>query len=187
MNHDVAEVLAELDAHRARFEAFCRSLSEEQLARPVPRSTWEVKDFISHLATIDEPITEMFRFYHTGVRGNSAPLADVDTWNETQVQERRTWNVDRIFAGATEQRAELRAALSELTAEDIAKPMKFGGDSKRGSSEFPLALFIRGWNKHDPMHAMDMVRALPEVVTPELEAWFDHPAIANYQAAMNQD
>ena len=41
------------DNHRAKFEVFCRSLSDEQLNRQVPSSTWIVKDFISHLATID--------------------------------------------------------------------------------------------------------------------------------------
>ena len=43
--------------HRQQFEVFCRSLSEEELSRPVPNSDWTVKDFIIHLAQFDEEVT----------------------------------------------------------------------------------------------------------------------------------
>ena len=49
-----------ITSERARFEQFCRSLNAAELARPVPGSTWQVKDFISHLATIDGPIARWF-------------------------------------------------------------------------------------------------------------------------------
>ncbi len=45
---------------RRRFEAFCRSLSAEELTRPVPDSTWLVRDFIPHLGTLD---TELIRWF----------------------------------------------------------------------------------------------------------------------------
>ena len=189
MNSDVAAVMEELDAHRTRFEAFCRSLTEEQLARPVPGSSWIVKDFISHLATIDTPVADMFRSFRTpgapGFGGGRGKGWDVDSWNEQQVQERRSWSVEQILAGAAVERAALRDALAALTTEDIESNLKFGGDNKRAPSEFQLKAYIRGWNKHDPMHVVDMLRGLPELASPELDAWFDDPAITGYQAAMN--
>ncbi len=39
MHPDVDAVITELDAHRARFEELCRSLSAEELDRDVPGST----------------------------------------------------------------------------------------------------------------------------------------------------
>ena len=57
---------------RRRFEAFCRSLSDDELARPVPDSTWTVRDSLSHPAT---PDTESLR-WRVGVApgGPASPL-----------------------------------------------------------------------------------------------------------------
>jgi len=46
--------------HRRRFEEFCRSLSEEELSRAVPDSAWTVKDFASHLGTLDAELIRWF-------------------------------------------------------------------------------------------------------------------------------
>ena len=190
MNAVVEEVMAELDAHRTRYEAFCRSLTPEQLGRPVPQSTWVVRDFIAHLATIDGPVAEMFRSLHGGdnggLRDEGGGRFDVDHWNDAQVAKRRTLDLETVLAEAAESRAALRVQLAALTAEDVARTMHFGGDGKRPATDIKLETYLRGWCKHDPMHALDMTRALPEVMTPELESWFDDPVIRGYQAAMNR-
>ena len=190
MNETVASVLEELDGHRARFEAFCRSLSDEQLGRPVPKSTWQVKDFISHLATIDGPIGEMFRTVREGgdpgIRNADGSRWEVDDWNEIQVRERRLRPLEEVLAEAAEARAALLGQLTRLGDKELATTMKFAGDSKRPPGEIPLGMFIRGWAKHDPMHALDMSRAVPEAVTAELTAWWDDPVVAGYQSAMNK-
>lgn len=190
MTPEVAEIVAELDAHRARFEVFCRSLSSEELGRAVPKSTWIVRDFIAHLATIDRPVGEMFRTMHAGadpgLRGADGQRFDVDAWNEGQVQSRRQLSVEELLAEADASRAELKQDLAALTAEDLAKTLRFQGDSKRPPSEIALGRYLRGWCKHDPMHVLDMVRALPERETPELAAWFADPVIQGYQAMMNR-
>jgi hypothetical protein len=191
MHETVATVIEELDAHRERFEAFCRSLSEEELTRSVPRSTWLVGDFIAHLATIDGPVGEMFRSVHAGedpgIRTGDGQRFDVDGWNEGRIQERRVRTVEDLLAEAAGARAALKVHLSALTAEDLAKSLKFQGDSKRRPAEWPLESYLRGWCKHDPMHALDMSRALPEQMTPELEQWFADPVVRGYQRAMNPD
>ena len=191
MIEDVQAVIVELDGHRARFEAFCRSLSDEQLNRQVPNSTWIVKDFISHLATIDGPVGEMFRSIHEGadpgMRNADGGRFDVDHWNDGQVARRRQKSVEEILAEAAEARAVLHGYMDELTEEDVARTIPFGGDSKRPAGSVQLLQYLRGWCKHDPMHAVDMMRALPELKSPELDAWFDDPVIRGYQAAMNPD
>jgi hypothetical protein len=149
-----------------------------------------VKDFISHLATIDAPVGRMFQSVHEGrepgMGSEPGEKFNVDTWNDHRVEERRGLTVDQILAEAATERAALHAVMAQLTAEDIATNMKFGGDSKRGPAEFPLVQYLRGWNKHDPMHVVDMMRALPELASPELDAWFDDPVIRGYQAQMNR-
>jgi Mycothiol maleylpyruvate isomerase N-terminal domain len=190
MNKDVAAVMKELDGHRERYIAFCRSLSEEQLGRPVPNSTWVVRDFIAHLATIDGPVGEMFTAMREGgdpgVRTADGVKWDVDSWNDRQVEKRRARPLEEILEEAAASRAVLRETMARFSTEDLGRKLKFGGDGKRGPSEVPLLGYLRGWCKHDPMHAVDMARAMPEVLTPEFKAWIDDPVIAGYQAAMNQ-
>jgi DinB superfamily len=185
----VSRVIDELAAHRATFEAYCRSLSEEQLNRPVPQSTWLVRDFIAHLATIDEPVGEMFQTVHAGrdpgIRTQDGERWDVDRWNEDRIQERRAWSVEEVLGEAAKTRGELLVHLSALDENDLAKALKFGGDARRAPAEYPLGAYIQGWCKHDPMHALDMSRALPEAMTPELEQWFADPVVQGYNRQMN--
>ncbi|MEO8541114.1 MAG: DinB family protein [bacterium] len=184
----VLEVIDELDRHRTQFEEFCRSLSQEELDRPVPKSTWVVRDFIAHLATIDGPVSEMFKSMHAGedagIRDADGGKFDIDDWNDKQVERRRVLSVDDVLAEAAKSRAELKSHMLVLTDEDLARTLKFGGDSKRAASEIPFGGYLRGWCKHDPMHAMDMSRALPERQA-ALAPWFDDPIIQMYQKSMN--
>jgi len=193
MTPEVESVVRDLDAHRAKFEAFCRSLSEEELNRDVPNSTWLVRDFIAHLATIDGPVRVMFESM-TGERpsGTSTPETsggerwDVDRWNDSRVAARRTKSVDEIFEEAAQERARMHEALAALSEDDLNKTMHFGGDNKRSASDIRLGDYIRGWAKHDVIHVADMLRALPERDTPEVHAWLDDPAVAGYQQMMNR-
>lgn len=184
----VQEVIDELDRHRAKFEEFCRSLSQEELARDVPNSTWQVRDFIAHLATIDGPVSGMFRSMHSGedpgIRNADGAPFNVDDWNDKVVMERRALSVEDVLAEAAKSRADLKEYMYVLTDGDLARNLKFGGDSKRAASEFPFGMYLRGWCKHDPMHAMDMSRALPERQA-SLAPWFDDPVIQGYQKQMN--
>lgn len=192
MTPEIEAIGRDLDAHRAKFEAFCRSLSEEELDRPVPDSTWLVRDFIAHLATIDGPVRVMFESM-TGDRAaaSTAPETssgerwDVDRWNDARVAARRTKTVDEIFEEAGHERARMHEALGALSEADLDKTMHFGGDSKRPASEIRLGDYIGGWAKHDLIHVADMLRALPGRDTPDVRAWLDDPAVAGYQRMMN--
>ncbi|MBA4179317.1 MAG: hypothetical protein C0506_01900 [Anaerolinea sp.] len=190
MTPEVEAILNELDGHRVQFAALCRGLTSGQLGRPVPNSSWIVKDYISHLATIDGPVGGMFRTLHdggeTGIRGADGERWNVDSWNESRVQERRGKTVDELLEEAARARTILRGHLARLTSDDLAKTIKFAGDARRPASEIPLLQYLRGWCKHDVMHAVDMLRAMPEAMTPRLEHWFDDPVVRGYQDQMNR-
>ncbi len=189
MHPDVAAVIEELDDQRARFERFCRALSAEELARPVPASSWLVRDFIAHLATIDEPVTAMFQRVHRGLDGVSAEHEagrwDIDAWNDARVLERREASVESLLAEASVQRAQIKGVMAQFSDRDLEFVMTFGGDGKRPAGKVQFLAYLRGWCKHDAMHAVDMMRALPERWSPEIEGWFDDPAVRGYQKAMN--
>jgi hypothetical protein len=188
----VAEtVIASIVENRKKFEAFCSSLSDEQLNRAVPQSTWVVRDFAAHLDTLD---TALLRWF-AAAGGNTTAAAtaddgtplDVDAFNDAQVASRRDWPLDRVFAEAAENRARLIDLLGALTQEQIDATMRFAGDAKRGPADIPLKVFLSGWAQHDPIHVADMLKALPERADDaELKAWLDSPFVAGYQAIMNR-
>ena len=72
----VQRVIESIVEHRERFERFCRSLSDEELGRPVPGSSWVVKDFVSHLGTLDPEMARSFQGAAEGRPEEAARLAD---------------------------------------------------------------------------------------------------------------
>jgi len=191
MASESIERLAEkFRANRDRFEAFCRSLSGEELERPVPNSTWRVKDFVTHLGTLDSLLTRQFRSFAAGTpetigqNVDGTPF-DIDRWNDAEVEKRRGWTLEQILDEASENRKVFLEALSRLTDEQIEQTMHFTGDNKRDPADIPFKLFLYGLARHDPIHVADMVKALPERARdPELRAWLDDPAVTWYQNAM---
>lgn len=186
----IRTVIDTIAANRQRFEAFCYSLTDEQLLRPVPGSTWVVRDFAAHLGTLDTALLRWFAdvgrggIIDSGVDIDGRPF-DVDAFNDAQVAARRDWPLERVFAEARANRELLAGALAQLTDEQIDKPMHFAADAKRKASDLPLKLFLMGWAQHDPIHVADMLKALPEMeADPHLRAWLDNPFVKGYQAAM---
>jgi uncharacterized damage-inducible protein DinB len=177
--------------HRRRFEAFCRSLSDEELERPVPNSVWTVKDFISHLTTLD---IELARWIEGIVAGRSNEPArtpdgrpfDIDVWNNAAVAERRGLALEQVLEEAADNRERFETALQLLEDEHLEGVVQFSGDNKRGLAQVPLKLFLSGLCRHDPIHVADMLKALPERAgDPELRAWLDDPAVKWYQEVMS--
>ena len=187
----VQHVIDAITENRRKFEAFCHALSEEQLARAVPGSTWIVRDFAAHLGTLDTALLNWFGAAPAGAAADSSAGADgqpfdVDAFNDAQAAARRGWTLERIFAEAAENRRLLVALLASLTDEQIERPMHFAGDAKRAGADIPLKLFLQGWAQHDPIHVADMVKALPELAgDAQIAAWLDNPYVVGYQAAMN--
>ena len=177
--------------NRRRFKEFCYSLTAEQLDRPVPGSTWIVRDFAAHLDTLDPAMLPLFEGVAAGTPidaalGEGGTPFDVDAFNDAEVASRRDWPLDRVFAEADANRERLIAALRTLTDEQIARPMHFGGDSKRAPADLPLQWFLVGWAQHDPIHVADMIKALPELANDaELKGWLDNRFVAGYQTVMN--
>jgi hypothetical protein len=191
MASDTTERLAQLfRSNRERFEAFCRSLSDEELERPVPNSTYRVKDFASHLATLDPELVRWFEAVREGRSDEPSRSADgspfdVDKFNDAVVAERRDRSLDEILEEAAANRKRLLTTLEALDDEAIERTVHFSGDNKRPPADVPFKLFLFGLARHDPIHVADMLKALPERADdPELRAWLDDPAVKWYQNAM---
>lgn len=190
MSEAVEQIISTIIENRVRFEAFCLSLTEDEATRPVPGSDWLVKDFASHLATLD---TLFGRYTDSIARGGQFDMTrdadggafNLDRWNDAQVAERRDWPMARIFEEAARNRAALIENMRGLSEDDISRTMHFS-DPKRGTADFPFRAFLVGWAQHDPIHAADMIKALPERADdPAIREWLANPFVTGYQAAMS--
>jgi hypothetical protein len=164
------QVVTTTNANRSLFERFCRSLSAEELERPVPASAWLVRDFIAHLATIDIWVGDWFEHLGEGRRwrptGDDGGPFNIDTWNEARVQARRSVSVEALLDEAALHRERLWAAVDRFTPEVLAQTFDFRGRT------ISYQRYLELWAGHDPAHAADMLRALPERLTDsELAAW----------------
>ena len=82
----------------------------------------------------------MHRGEDSGIRNPEGGKFRVDDWNDRQVAARRTETVEAVLAEAARARETLKVSLMALTEDDVAKTLRFGGDSKRPPAEIPL-----GW------------------------------------------
>jgi hypothetical protein len=185
-------VIDGLRRNRETFEAFCRSLSDEELARPVPPDErWTVKDFIIHNLTFDALTTQWAERVASGQASPPETMDDgrpfdVDVWNDERVREFRPKSLDELFAASIPERRRFEEALAHLTDEDLQRVVDFPGDNKRDPARVPFGLFLHGLVRHDPIHAVDMLKALPErAEDPELRAWVDDRMVEWYQQAMS--
>jgi hypothetical protein len=188
-NPRVKPVIDRIESERKRFNAFYYSLSEEQLQRPVPNSTWIVKDFYSHLCTIDGTVSQWFKGLvetgETSPRMGEGQKFDIDTWNDAQVEKWRDKPLDEIQKEGERTRAEVVHWMEKMEDRHLDSTMKFGGDNKRPPMEIKLIDYLNGWAKHDPIHVNDVLPALPEVASDqEIQKWVDDPQIQGYAKAM---
>ncbi len=190
-NENVLAIAEKFKENRARLLVFCRSLSEEELARPVPDSTYSVQDFVAHLGTLDPPLARQFEAL---AAGNNEPIGsgspdgepfDIDRFNDAVVAERRGWSLDAVLDEAATNREQLLASLSKLKDEQIEQVMHFTGDNKRPPADIPYKLFLSGLARHDAIHVADMVKALPEHADdPQIKDWLDDTVVKWYQTTM---
>ena len=187
----VLKAIEQFKGNRRRFVEFCRSLCAEELERPVPDSTYTVKDFVSHLGTLDPAMTQQVdalaagRIEPMGATGDGETF-DIDRFNDGLVAERRDWTLDAILEEAGRNREQFLNALTKLTDEQIEQTMHFTGDNKRPAADIQFRLFLRGLTRHDPIHVADMMKALPErAEDPAIKAWINDTVVRWYQTAMS--
>lgn len=155
--------------HREQFEAFCRSLSTEELTTMVPGAPWTVHGYIAHLATIDSLISPAFARF-VGISDIPAPEVppptpfDIDDWNEEIVPKREGATVEALLDEAARHRANYVRVLSALSDTQLEMMVPFGGDRKvidLPPTTVKLEDLCWGIALHDPNHTQDILRALP--------------------------
>lgn len=171
-------IIDEQARHRSAFEAFCRSLTPEELGTPVPGAPWKVHGYIAHLATIDSLIAR-FMAPLVGMTDIPQPEVpppapfDIDEWNEAIVPLRRDASLDELFAEAARHRAQYVGVLSALTDAQLDMMIPFGGDRKvidLPPTQVRLEDLLWAIALHDPNHTQDILRAIPHR-QPDVRDW----------------
>jgi hypothetical protein len=171
-------ILDEQARHREHFERFCRALSAEELAAPVPDAPWTVHGYIAHLATIDALISP-FLAPLVGMTDLPRPELpppspfDIDEWNEGIVPMREGASVNDLLKEAATHRAIFARVISALSDQQLDMMIPFGGDRK--VIDLPPTMVPLGdlaWTiaLHDPTHTQDILRAIPHR-EPDVREW----------------
>jgi len=170
MEPAVQLVVREADEHRARFEAFCRSLSPTQLEALVPGSHWRAKDYVAHLATIDIWVNDWFEHmaecqpWHP--KGEGGAPFNIDDWNEARIRERYDAAVEDLLREAAGHRARLWGTVDRFTPDVLEERFVFRG------KEITFLRYLQLWIGHDPAHSVEMVAAAPEALDDqEVRRW----------------
>lgn len=167
-------VVRKANENREFFESWVRSLTPEQLAAVGPGTHWRAKDYVAHLASIDLYVSEWFEHVADGKRWRPNNSEDgspfnIDTWNEDRITERRDATIDDLFREAAETRERLWSAVDRFTPEVLASTFDF-----RGQAGTSYQRYLELWTLHDPAHAFDMLRGIPELKGDEtLRAWLN--------------
>ena len=170
MDPRLQPVIDEAASQRARFEGFCRSLTAAELARPVPGDPWCVGDYICHLATVDDFVTAWFGALANGEpwrprAGGGGPF-DIDDWNESRVGEARALPLEALLRAAAGRRRQLFDVFWRLPQATLDRTFDFRGKT------ITFLRYLELWTQHDPAHATDMLRALPErAEDPDVQVW----------------
>ena len=171
-------IIDEQARHRSAFEAFCRSLSPDELAAPVPGAPWTVHGYIAHLATIDSLISR-FLARIVGLSDVPPPEVpppvpfDIDEWNEAIVPLRASTSLDDLLNEAARHRANYVRVLEALPDPQLDVMVPFGGDRKAIDlpvTQVRLEDLLWAIALHDPNHTQDILRALP-AREPDARAW----------------
>ena len=113
---------------------------------------------------------------------------DIDEWNEAIVANRDATTVDELFAEAATHRANYVKVLSALRDEQLEMMIPFGGDRKvidLPATTVRLEDLLWSIALHDPRHALDIVRALPDR-EPDVREWIARADFARVPAAINE-
>ena len=154
------EIIDKAAHERTRYLEWVQSVPDDAWAGHAEGGTWQARDYVAHLASIDPLLTAVFR----GIAGAAAPSARnalrIDDWNEEQILARRERSIDELLDEMAAARVDLNAALADFTDEQLDSFMHFGGDAKRAPRDVALHLFLSGWVFHDRWHMEDARRAI---------------------------
>jgi hypothetical protein len=139
---------------------FVRSTPRESWHNTSPGATWQARDYVAHLASIDPLLAAAMRDWQSASADGMGGSFSIDDWNEEQILARRSTPIPDLLDEMERNRADLNAALADFTDEQLDQMMHFAGDSKRAPRDVPVHLFLTFWAFHDRWHMEDARRAI---------------------------
>ncbi len=144
-----AEVLHNMDDGWQSFEAYLKTLSDEQMTVPKDAVGWTVKDHLTHLTVWAQGVTALLR--RSGSRRETMGL-DEETWNSRDFdrmnaviqQQHGAQPLAEVLAQLAQAHHRLRAAVAELSDEDLYKPYSYFHADPNRTGDTPILEWILG-------------------------------------------
>jgi hypothetical protein len=148
------ELLHEIRAARAEWEAILEEVGEERMQQPGVTSDWSVKDIVAHVAWSELEIIPVFRD-HTMSGSSELWEMEQDARNAAVYDMNRHRPLEEVLAEERQAYSDLLPALEALTEEDLIDPSRFQGMPPEWQ---PWILIPGNTYKHYREHT-EMIRA----------------------------
>jgi len=123
------ELLAALEAARARLDAALEGMSSEELTAPGPVGDWSVKDLLAHVTSWDvDLLTNLGKIQRGQKPGRTQwDKASIQAQNEAWHQELKDRPLERVLADYDGVHAQLLRVVSGLSDAELESPVAWLG------------------------------------------------------------
>jgi len=152
-NEDTNYLLDMLDKTHAEILATIKGVD---LETPVYEDgEWQIRDVIGHIAIWDREVVRSIRAFKQG-REYSIPNFDEDVYNDRAALEMRELTAEGVFNEWEQAREDFKAAIEELSAEQLTGEMLYPWGDERGS----IPQLVEYMCEHDEEHRSEIQEAV---------------------------
>ena len=108
---------------------------------------WQIRDVIGHIAIWDREVVKSIRAFKEGSE-YSIPNFDEDVYNDQAALEMRELTAEGVFNEWEQSREDFKAAIGELSAEQLTGEMLYPWGDERGD----ITLLVKYMCEHDEEH-----------------------------------
>ena len=152
-NEDTNYLLDMLDKTHSEIRATIKGVDLETLV--YEDGEWQIRDVIGHIAIWDSEVVRSIRAYKEG-REYSIPNFDEHVYNNRAALEMQELTTEGVFNEWEQAREDFKAAIGELSAEQLTGEMLYPWGDERGD----ITRLVKYMCEHDEEHRDEIQEAV---------------------------